>query len=226
MHNSSWLPAQLTLNSQHVDHLFYVMLGVVTFFFVAVEVLLVTFLIRYRRTKRNQVGANVHGNNLLEVVWTLIPALILVVLGAYSVKFVYDLQTPPSRDVTIQVVGHEWFWEFKYPNGLDVHNDLRIPAGENVLFDIHSADVVHGFYIPVSREQQDALPGRQTQFWVNAETKDVGQTFTVPCDQFCGTGHPTMVAHLTVMSPQDYDNWLQTELQKQNAANASSNTTG
>lgn len=226
MGNSSWLPTALTSMAQSVDSLFYIMLGVVTFFFVVVEVLLVTFLIRYRRTKKNQVGANVHGNNLFEAIWTLIPAVILVLLGAYSVNYVYKLQTPPRSDVVIEVVGHEWFWEFKYPNGLDVHNDLRVPAGENVLFDIHSEDVIHGFYIPAARVQQDALPGRQTQFWIQPETKDVGKVFDVPCDQFCGTGHPIMVAHMTVMSPDDYNNWLQTELQKQQAANQPSNTTG
>jgi cytochrome c oxidase subunit II len=224
--NSSWLPTALTSMAHDVDGLFYVMLAIVTVFFVIVEVLLVTFLIRYRRTKKNQVGVDVHGNNLFEVIWTLIPALILVVLGAYSVKYVYNLQVPPSSDVVIHVTGHEWFWDFNYPNGLDEHNVLRVPAGENVLFDITSADVIHGFYIPGARVQQDALPGRQTQFWINADPKDIGKTFTVPCDQFCGTGHPTMVATLLVMSPQDYNTWVQSELQKQQAATQSTNTTG
>jgi len=213
--------------SHGVDHLFYIVLGVVTFFFVLVEVLLVVFLVRYRRTRTNVVGVNVHGNTKFEIVWTAIPAAILVFLGVLSVRYVYGLQTPPSTPYVIQVVGHEWYWEFKYPNGVDLHNDLRIPAGQNVLFDITSKDVIHGFYIPEARIQQDAVPGRQTQFWVNAETQNIatpaeyGKQFLVPCDQFCGVGHPNMVAHLTVMSPSDFNSWLSTELQKQNAANSS-----
>lgn len=215
MPNSSWLPAQLTEMAKQVDGLFYVMLAVVAIFFVLVEVLLVTFLVRYRRTKTNVVGANVHGNNKFEIVWTLIPAAILVCLGVYGVKDVYALQTPPAQPEVIKVTGHMWFWEFEYPNGLKTRNDLRVPAGKNVLFEITSADVVHGFYIPSVRIQQDALPGRTTEFWIIPEDNKVGQTFDVPCDQFCGANHSKMDAKLQVMTPTDYANWEQTELEKQ-----------
>lgn len=220
MANASWLPAPLTQMAHNVDGLFYFVLGVVAFFFVLVEVLLITFLIRYRRTKSNQVGSAVHGNNKLEVIWTLIPALILVIIGITSVHDVYAAQTPPpaSKTIVIQVTGHEWYWEFKYPNGVDTHNDLRVPAGENVRFDITSADVIHGFYIPAVRMQQDALPGRKTQFWIDVQAKYTGQTFPVPCDQFCGAGHPTMDATMKVMSPTDFNTWLATQKQSQNSS--------
>lgn len=214
---STWLPPALTHMAQNVDTLFYAMLIIVTVFFVIVEVLLVVFLVRYRRTKRNRVGVHVHGNTALETIWTAIPALILVVAGAFSVNLVYKAQTPPAKPLTIQVIGHMWYWEFKYPNGLDVQNDLRIPAGQPVLFDITSGDVIHGFYIPAVRIQQDALPGRRTDFWVQAKTADIGQQFPVPCDQFCGQGHPKMVATLTVMSPSDFRSWTAAQLKKSGA---------
>ena len=214
---ATWLPTELTQMSHRVDSLFYVILGVVTFFFVLVEILLVTFLIKYRRTKKNQVGANIHGNTKLEVIWTLVPAVILVFMGVMSVKYVYAEQTPPPKPYVIDVTGHEWWWEFKYPNGVDTHNDLRVPAGTPVLFRITSGDVIHGFYIPAVRIQQDALPGRLTEFYMTAETKYIGQTFPVPCDQFCGAGHPDMIAHMTVMSEPNFNNWLSTQLKKQNA---------
>jgi cytochrome c oxidase subunit 2 len=204
--------------SHSVDNLFYIMLGVVAVFFVIVEVLLVFFLIRYRRTKRNQVGAPIHGNNKLETIWTIIPAAILVFMGAYSVRYVYALQTPPAPDYTIHVVGHEWYWEFKYPNGADVQTgELRVPAGKTVLFDITSKDVIHGFYIPDFRVQQDALPGRQTQFSVQLLATDVGKTFDVPCDQFCGQGHPRMIGHGQVLSDAKFNQWMQTQLKTQQA---------
>lgn len=201
--------------SGHVDSLFYIVLGVVTFFFVLVEFLLIFFLIRYRRTRRNQAGANVHGNNMLEIIWTLIPALILVFMGAYSVKYVYAMQVPPAKEYVIQVIGHEWYWEFKYPDGVDTHNDLHIPAGQNVLFDITSGDVIHGFYIPADRMQQDAVPGRLTQYSMNAKLSDIGRVFPVPCDQFCGAGHPAMVAHMTVDSKASFNTWLENQLKAQ-----------
>lgn len=217
--SSTWLPPELTPMSHNVDVLFYIILGVVTFFFVVVEVLLVYFLVRYRRTKENQVGVNVHGNSKLEVVWTLIPALILVVMGVMSVKYVYAEQTTPvANPYVIQVIGHEWRWEFKYPNGVDTFNDLRIPAGQTVLFKITSADVVHGFYIPAVRIQQDALPGRITEFHMTAKQSDIGQVFNVPCDQFCGVGHPNMRANMTIMSQSGFNSWLGNTLKTQQAS--------
>ncbi|MCL6444076.1 MAG: cytochrome c oxidase subunit II [Alicyclobacillus sp.] len=215
--SSSWLPPAFTSMAQNVDTLFYIMLGVVTFFFVLVEVLLVVFLIRYRRTKRNQVGYNIHGNNKLEIIWTAIPALILVIMGAYSVHYVYALQTPQPPKYVIKVIGHEWYWEFKYPNGLDTQNVLNLPANENVLFDITSGDVIHGFYIPDVRIQQDAVPGRQTQYWVNIDAKYIGKTFDVPCDQFCGAKHPDMVAHGKVMTDAKFQQWMAAQLKAQQA---------
>jgi len=218
---SSWLPPELTPTAHSVDGLFYILLAVVTVMFLLVEFLLIFFLIRYRRTKRNQVGYNIHGNLKAEILWTLIPTLVFVFLGAYSVKYVYSAQTPPAPQVKISVVGHEWYWEFKYPNGVVTQNDLRVPAGENVLFDITSADVIHGFYIPSARMQQDALPGRLTDYSIDVDKSDIGKVFPVPCDQFCGQGHPTMIAHMTVMSPAGYQNWLKTQLQKQKAGSGS-----
>lgn len=213
--HSSWLPIELTPMAHNVDQLFYIMLGVVAVFFVIVEVLLVMFLIRYRRTKRNQVGAPIHGNNKWETIWTIIPAAILVFMGAYSVRYVYALQTPPAPDYTIHVIGHEWYWEFKYPNGADVQSQLRLPAGKTVLFDITSADVIHGFYIPDFRVQQDALPGRQTQFSVQLLSSDLNKTFDVPCDQFCGQGHPKMIAQAQVVSDSAFNQWMKDQLKKQ-----------
>ncbi|GMA49677.1 hypothetical protein GCM10025857_10340 [Alicyclobacillus contaminans] len=212
---ASWLPTELTQMSHQVDRLFYIMLGIIAFFFVLVEVLLITFLVRYRRSRLNAVGANVHGNNKLELLWTLVPAVVLVFMGVSCVKYVYAMQTPPAKPEVIQVTGHMWAWESQYPNGLKTRDDLRVPAGENVLFKITSTDVVHGFYIPAVRIQQDALPGRQTEFWMKADAADVGKVFDVPCDQYCGLQHSLMDAKMTVMTPADYERWKQSELAKQ-----------
>lgn len=225
MHNfASWLPAAVTQMSQRVDSLFYIMLGIIAFFFVLVEALLITFLIRYRRTRKNRTGKNIHGNNAFEMIWTLIPTVILIFMGVISVKYVYAEQTPPAMPSanTIQVVGHEWQWEFKYSNKLDISGSddtFEVPAGQPVLFEITSADVIHGFYIPAVRIQQDALPGRRTEFWINADPKYIGQSFPVPCDQYCGVGHSKMHATMKVVSPAEYQQWLATQLQKQTQAN-------
>jgi cytochrome c oxidase subunit 2 len=215
---ASWLPVELTRMAHNVDSFFYIMLGVVTFFFVLVEVLLIAFMIRYRRTRANQAGANVHGNTKLEIIWTLVPALIVVGLGAYSVQYVYALQKPPAQPLTIKVTGHEWYWDFQYPNGAH-SRDLEIPAGTNVLFDITSADVIHGFYIPDVRLQQDAMPGRVTQFWINVRPDMVGHTFDVPCDQFCGAGHSQMHSPGKVVTLSQFQDWIAALKTKQGGQN-------
>ncbi|WP_051344034.1 cytochrome c oxidase subunit II [Alicyclobacillus herbarius] len=204
---SSWVPVELTQMAHNTDSFFYVMLGVVTFFFVLVEALLVTFLIRYRRTRRNQVGAAVHGNTKMEIIWTLVPTVILVFLGAFCVPYVYALQKPPAQDITIRVTGHEWYWDFEYPNGAHSRK-LEVPAGTPVLFDITSADVIHGFYIPDVRLQQDASPGRITQFWITIKPNMVGHVFDVLCDQFCGAGHSQMYATGKVVTLDEFQQWV------------------
>ncbi len=206
---ASWLPTELTQVAHNTDNLFYILLGVCAVFFLLVEALLITFLIRYRRTKANRVGVNVHGNMKLEVVWTLVPALILVVLGAFSIKYVYADQIVPANPLVIQVTGHEWYWQFTYPNGATTKNDLRIPAGRTVEFEITSSDVIHGFYIPDLRMQQDAMPGRETYFWADVKPSQVGTKFLIPCDQFCGVGHPHMIANGQVMTMADFLTWEQ-----------------
>lgn len=206
---ASWLPLGLTQVAHNSDQLFYILLGVCTIFFVLVEVILVLFLIRYRRTKANRVGVDVHGNMKLEVFWTLIPALILVFLGAISIKYVYADQIIPPNPMVIKVTGHEWYWQFTYPNGATTRNELRLPAGQTVEFQITSADVIHGFYIPDLRMQQDAMPGRTTYYWANVNTSTIGDKFPIPCDQFCGAGHPHMIANGQVLSMSDFQAWEQ-----------------
>jgi cytochrome c oxidase subunit II len=209
-----WLPTPLTDTAKSTDTLFYIITGVTIFFFILVEFLLILFLIRYRRRRADQQGAAVHGNTKLEILWSLIPALILVFLGISSTKLVYAIQTPPADVEEIDVIGHKWYWEFKYPNGVDTVGDLRIPAGKNVLFKITSDDVIHSFYIPDFRLKQDAVPGRLTQFHANVDENHLG-TYTVYCAEYCGTSHSQMLAQLKVVSDSEYQAWLADQKQKQ-----------
>jgi cytochrome c oxidase subunit 2 len=220
---SVWLPTPLTDSANKTDTLFYVITWITGFFFVLVEFLLVYFLIRYRRRRAEQRGVAVHGNTKLEIIWTLIPALILVIIGISSTKLVYALQTPPADVEEIDVVGHKWYWEFKYPNGVDTVGELHIPAGKNVLFRITSADVIHSFYIPEFRIKQDAVPGRLTEFTVNVPDKDKG-TYKIYCAEYCGTSHSQMLANMSVVNEDSYQSWLADQKQKQaEAAKAGGN---
>ncbi len=202
-----WLPEALTEAAKHMDSLFYVILVITVLFFVLVEVLLAVFLVRYRRKWAGKEGANIHGNHKLETIWTIIPALILVVIGIYSTQMTYAIQQTPADVVAINVHGQKWSWEFEYPGGFKKTNDLRLPAGKNVLFKISSKDVIHSFWIPEFRIKQDAVPGRETQFPVKVDAKS-GQTLRVICAEYCGTAHAMMTSKITIMDPKAFDAWV------------------
>jgi cytochrome c oxidase subunit II len=218
-----WLTQPITDLGHQTDTLFYWVLGLTGVVFVLVEVLLVWYLLRYKRTHAEQQGLDYHGNTKLEIIWTLIPALILVGLGAYSLPIVKAQQAAPTDSYVIEVTGHMWSWEFKYPNGLDTVNseDLRIPANKNVVFKITSADVIHDFWVPQFRVKQDALPGRLTQVWVNVKQDFVGNSYPIECAEYCGTFHSKMISKVEILSQSDFDSWsasaLQTQVAKQKA---------
>lgn len=201
-----WLPEALTEVAKNSDNLFYVILGITVFFFILVEFLLAVFLVRYRRKWATKDGLNLHGNHRLEIIWTAIPALILVILGVYSTQMTYAIQKTPTDVVVINVYGQKWSWEYEYPGGLKKTNDLRLPEGKDVLFKISSKDVIHSFWIPEFRLKQDAVPGRETSFSVKVEkgSKDL----RVICAEYCGTAHSMMVNKITVMKPEDFDAWV------------------
>ncbi|WP_052947330.1 cytochrome c oxidase subunit II [Aneurinibacillus tyrosinisolvens] len=202
----SWLfPEAINEMAKQVDSLFVFISWISLFIFVLVEMLLFIFLFRYRRRRADKQGVALHGNTKIEIIWTVIPALILVAIGIYGSQMTYAIQTPPKDVYTINVTGHKWRWDFQYPEGFKTTNDLRIPEGKNVLFKITSADVIHSFWIPEMRIKQDAVPGRQTQLW--SGPAKVGN-YKIYCAEYCGTMHSMMTSKLSVVSQGDFDKFV------------------
>ena len=200
-----WLHPAISHLAHQIDGLFYLILWITGIAFVAVEGMLIYFLLRYRRRRSDAYGVSIHGNTPLEIIWTLVPAAIFVWLGVISVKYVYAIQTPPASPVKIQVIGHQWYWEFKYPGGLDTFNKFYVPEGVNVEFQITSVDVIHGFFIPRMRLQQDAVPGHETILWLNADRTG---NFMLRCDQYCGVQHAFMYTPMHVLPAAQWSAWL------------------
>jgi cytochrome c oxidase subunit II len=208
------MPDALTHGASDIDGLFGLVFWITLAVFVLVEVLLVVFLLRFKRKAPGKEGKNIHGNTKAEVIWTLIPAIILVVLGIYSSGMVYAIQQPPADVYEIKVTGMKWAWQFEYPNGAVSNGDLRLPEGKNVLFKITSKDVIHSFWIPEFRMKQDAVPGRETRYWVKAaDVAKVDQKYTkhVICAEYCGNAHSKMLADFTIMNDADFDKWVAEE---------------
>ncbi|HEX2768005.1 MAG TPA: c-type cytochrome, partial [Geobacteraceae bacterium] len=140
----------------------------------------------------------------LEIVWVVVPSLLLLAIFIYGYLVFRDIRTPPPGAAEINVTARQWLYVFNYPNGRSGINEVHVPVGKAVKFIMTSSDVIHGFYLPEYRVKQDILPGRFTNLWV--QPVKTGR-FDIFCTQYCGTGHSTMRAVMIVMNPEDYEHW-------------------
>lgn len=183
--------------------------------FVFVEALIVVTVIRWRRRSDDDNPEQVHGNALLETAWTIAPAVILAVVGFLTVNTLFKLNENPKNAVRIQVVGHQWWWEYRYKDPQDPNkdafvtaNELHIPAGRNVRLELGSADVIHNFWPPKLAGKVYAIPGRENLLQIEADKPD---TYFGQCAEYCGLSHANMRLRVVAMTTQDYDAWFKAQ---------------
>jgi cytochrome c oxidase subunit 2 len=208
------LPDALTQTAKDIDSLFGMVFWITLVVFVLVEGLLAFFLIRYKRTHPDKQGYAIHGSTKAEVIWTLIPAMILVFIGVWSSGMVYTIQTPPADVYEIKVTGMKWAWEFEYPNGAKSYGEVHLPKDRNVMFKITSKDVIHSFWIPEFRMKQDAVPGRMTSFTVRMLDEVKAGTKLperIVCAEYCGDNHSKMLANIVIEDGKAFDTWVAAE---------------
>ncbi|MFN2387787.1 MAG: cytochrome c oxidase subunit II [Thermoanaerobaculia bacterium] len=208
------LPENVSTYGGRIDGLFWLITWITGVIFVVVEVVLLFFLFRYR----NREGARArytHGNNRLEVVWTIIPAVICVVLALLSRRAWADIkQSMPGGAMPVEVMGEQFAWNIRYsgPDGrlntgddIVTLNQLHVPVGRPVVVTLRSKDVIHSFFLPEFRVKQDAVPGMSTRIWFEATR--VGN-WEIACAELCGLGHYRMKGFVTVESPEDFQKFL------------------
>jgi len=209
-----WLPENVSTYGKDIDRLFYIIYYITGATFLLVTGALVLFLILYRQ-REGRRATYVHGNTTLEVIWTIVPAIILVVLSFMSQASWGHIKgrVPPS-DVHIQVTAKQFNWEMLYPgpdgkigtaDDLQIENELHVPVGKVVRVTLKAKDVIHSFFLPNLRLKQDAVPGREIQAWFEATKPG---RYELPCAELCGFGHSGMLGHLTVHTADDYDKWV------------------
>lgn len=201
-----WMPVQGSTGAVGVDRIFWLVLWVSVFFFVLIVAAMLYFVVRYRRREgREEAEAAPRHNTPLEIIWTTIPILIVIVIFVWGFKAFLNLNVPPANAYEVLVTGQKWKWLFTYPNG-HVDEDLHVPVNTPVSLVMTSEDVIHGFYIPAFRLKRDVIPGRYVKLWFRAVKQGEYQIY---CTQYCGTGHSDMWAKVVVHEPGGFGTWLE-----------------
>lgn len=198
--------------AQQVAGLFWIVLAIAAVVFVIVEGLIIYAVLRYRRRFPDEMPQQVHGNTTLEIVWTTIPAVIMVTLFGLTLRTLEAQRNAPPDATVIEVTGRQWFWEFNYPETevtvTSKDSDLYIPANEPVVFEIRSADVIHSFWVPELNGKMDAIPGHTNTLWFVAEPG----TYAGQCAEYCGLQHYAMLFDVQAVPRPDFDAWMDEQI--------------
>lgn len=217
---------ELARDLQWLDGMILVIITAITIFVCA---LLVFVMVRYNR-KSNPNSASFTHNSPIEVAWTVVPILILVFIGAFSLPVLFKQQEIPDADVTIKVTGNKWFWSYEYSDhdfGFDsfllAKDELEeygysqseyllatdtavvVPVGKTIVMNVTGSDVIHSWTIPAFGVKQDAVPGRLAQLWFAPEKEGI---YFGQCSELCGKDHAYMPITVKVVSEEAYEQWL------------------
>ena len=198
-------------NAQGIKTAYWWIFGFTAAIFVLVETLLVLFVVKYRSRGRARTvdGAQVHGHTRLELIWTAGPVIILAIIAVVVFSELPGIRNAPAatNPLRITVEGHQYYWQFDYPNGVRSIEELHVPADRVVYLDVVSSDVVHSWWIPALGGKIQAIPGRTNTTWFQANRTG---SFIGQCAELCGLYHAWMKARVIATSEQDYETWLAT----------------
>jgi cytochrome c oxidase subunit 2 len=207
-----WFPAQASKQAKNTDLLYHVLvIACVPIFVLVVSVILYcSWQFHMKPGEELRDGPPIHGNTRLEVFWTAAPAVLLLSMIAYSFVVLHDNEKKPAREIRVGVTAQQFAWSFQYPpsvtGGAPVQSfQLYLPQGESVKFELHSKDVIHAFFIPAFRLQQDVVPGITTSY--RATPTRLG-TYPIVCNLLCGLGHSLMRTAVHVVPPAQFAAWL------------------
>jgi cytochrome c oxidase subunit 2 len=202
-----WLPKQCSTVSDSVDELFYLIFWITTVFTVGIVMAMIWFAIKYRARKgAEHTGESAGHSTALELTWTIIPTIIVLVIFFRGFRTFLDMAVEPPNAYEVQVSARKWAWSFTYPNGF-VSDELHVPKGTPVRLIQSSEDVIHSLFVPQFRIKRDVVPGRYNRQWFNATQSG---TFDIYCAEYCGKGHSRMLTKVIVHETQaDFQAWLE-----------------
>lgn len=191
--------------AEQVDTTFFIIIGISFLFLVVVAIFMIYFAIRYSK-KRNTVPANITGNTKLEILWTVIPTILVLVMFFSGYAGFKNMRNAPEDSFVIKVIGRMWVWNFEYDNGRK-SDTLYVPLSKPIKMEITSVDVNHSFYIPEYRVKEDAIPGRKNYLWF--QPVSIG-SYNIECAEYCGLSHSAMYSKVVVMPDADFQKWYNT----------------
>ena len=203
----------------------YMLLPIITAITVFVLFLVIYACVRFRATK-NKIASQTSHNTTIEILWTLVPCLILIIMAVPSFKVLYSQDKVPPADVTVKAIGYQWYWGYEYPDEniifdsymiedkdlkanqprlLSVDNEVVVPVNKNIKVLITANDVLHAWALPSFGVKRDAVPGRINETWFKADRTG---TFYGQCSELCGIKHAFMPITVRVVTDEEYKKWL------------------
>ena len=211
-------PDSATESGSTINEIYWLVIGITAAIFILVEGALILFILRYRRrrgTADTAEGPQIHGNTRLELIWTAIPALILVAIMVITIVKVPDVNSAPpdgSDPLVVQVDAHQFYWEYTYPNGVVSVDLLRLPIDRPVQLKLEAADVIHSWWVPELTGKRDAIPGRTNTLDFTPLKTGV---FEGQCAELCGAEHAVMYTEVEVIPAAQFDAWLAAQRSQQ-----------
>jgi len=206
--------------AQQINTVAFFVLSITAVIFLIVAGLLTYSIVRFRARSGDdgREPPQVYGSNPIEFAWTTVPVLIVFVLFLTTARVIYVVQAraQPPGALSVRVIGHQWWWEFRYPVlGIATANELHVPVSDlatpaPTFLDLESADVAHSFWVPRLAGKTDVIPNKKNTMWIDPH---VPGTYLGQCAEFCGTEHAMMLLRVVVESRTDFDKWVATQKQ-------------
>ncbi len=185
------------------DNAFLLIIGISVFFLIGISGLIIWFIVKYNN-KKHPVAEQIHGSNTLEVIWTIIPLILVMIMFFYGWSGYSPASKAPKDAMKIRAISRMWSWSFEYDNGVKT-DTFYIPQDKPILVDLISMDVVHSMYIPAFRIKEDLVPGRTNRMWFIGQKPGSYELF---CAEYCGLSHSYMYTEVKVLEPEKYASWM------------------
>jgi cytochrome c oxidase subunit II len=199
------LPETASTFASDVDPLWWFLVAVTIVMTLLIFAGVFFFALKYRRRRPGERTAYIHGSMKLEIIWSVIPLMVMLVMFFWGARLYFDYYTPPPDALDVYLTAKQWMWKVQYPEGQREINEIHVPVDRAVKLTMASEDVIHSLFIPAFRLKRDVVPGHFNVAWFRATKPG---RYHLYCAEYCGTQHSGMIGWVNVMEPADYENWL------------------